>query len=63
MSKLQNTPLRDGGIIIIKSPATVANLVCGFDILGLAVAEPFDIMEFKLLDEPKVIIHNRDEFN
>jgi homoserine kinase len=47
----------------IKSPATVANLVCGFDILGLAVAEPYDIMEFKLLDEPKVIIHNRDEFN
>lgn len=47
----------------IKSPATVANLVCGFDILGLAVGDPYDIMEFKLLDEPKVIIHNRDEFN
>jgi homoserine kinase len=49
--------------IKIKSPATVANLVCGFDILGLAVTEPYDIMELKLLDEPKVIIHNRDEFN
>jgi homoserine kinase len=47
----------------IKSPATVANLVCGFDILGLAVNEPYDIMELKLLDEPKVIIHNRDDFN
>lgn len=49
--------------ITIKSPGTVANLVCGFDILGLALNEPFDIMEVSLLDEPKVIIHNRDEFN
>jgi homoserine kinase len=47
----------------VKSPATVANLVCGFDILGLAVTEPYDIMEVKLLDEPVVIIHNRDNFN
>lgn len=48
--------------VIIKSPGTVANLVCGFDILGLALKEPNDIMELMLLDEPKVIIHNRDEF-
>src|SRR4051812_18161175 len=47
----------------IKSPATVANLVCGFDILGLAVTEPYDILEVKLIEEPKVIIHNRDDFN
>jgi len=47
----------------IQSPATVANLVCGFDILGLALNEPFDEMELSLLDEPKVIIHHRDNFN
>lgn len=47
----------------IKSPGTVANLVCGFDILGLALNEPSDIMEVSLLDEPKVIIHNRDNYN
>lgn len=41
----------------------MANLVCGFDILGLALHEPYDIMELTLLDEPKVIIHNRDEYN
>ncbi|MBS1620160.1 MAG: homoserine kinase [Bacteroidetes bacterium] len=46
----------------IKSPATVANLVCGFDILGMALTEPFDIMQLRLLDEPKVIIHNKDSF-
>ena len=52
-----------GGCIKIKSPGTVANLVCGFDILGMALNEPYDIMEVKLLDEPKVIIHNRDNYN
>ena len=46
----------------IKSSATVANLVCGFDILGLALHEPYDIMELKLLDEPKVVIRNKDAF-
>lgn len=49
--------------IIVKCPGTVANLVCGFDILGLALNEPSDIMRLKLLDEPKVIITNKDEFN
>ncbi|HVT83786.1 MAG TPA: homoserine kinase [Chitinophagaceae bacterium] len=46
----------------IKSPATVANLVCGFDILGMALNEPYDIMQLKLLNEPKVVIHNNDAF-
>jgi homoserine kinase len=61
----QSPPSGDLGGLSIKvlCPATVANLVCGFDILGLALNEPSDIMEVKLLDEPKVIIHNRDDFN
>ncbi len=50
-------------IITIKSPGTVANLVCGFDILGLALNEPNDIMTLKLLDEPKLIIYHTDNFN
>ena len=45
----------------ITSSGTVANLVCGFDILGMALNEPFDEMEFKLLDERKIIIHHEDE--
>ena len=49
--------------IKIKCPGTVANLVCGFDILGMALNAPYDIMEVTLLDEPKVIIHNRDSYN
>ncbi len=35
--------------IQIKSPATVANMVCGFDILGFAVESPFDEMEMRLV--------------
>ena len=61
-NKFQQFPFAGGGIKI-HCPATVANLVCGFDILGLALNEPYDIMEVKLIDEPKVIIHNRDDFN
>lgn len=49
--------------IKIKAPGTVANLVCGFDILGMALSEPYDVMELTLLNEPKVIINNRDNFN
>src|SRR5215204_5934551 len=49
--------------VTVHSPGTVANLVCGFDILGLALNTPYDVMKMKLLDVPKVIIHNKDNFN
>jgi homoserine kinase len=48
--------------ITIKCPATVANLVCGFDVLGMALEEPYDIMEVSLLDEPVVRISSGDGF-
>lgn len=48
--------------ITIQSPATVANLVCGFDVLGMALDAPFDKMEVRLLDTPTVIITSRDGF-
>ncbi|MDE1191248.1 MAG: homoserine kinase [Arachidicoccus sp.] len=47
---------------IISSPATVANLVCGFDILGLCLSEPADKMEIKLLNEKKIIVHSADGY-
>lgn len=49
--------------VTIKAPGTVANLVCGFDILGLALHEPYDVMEFRKTDEPGVFIKNIDNFN
>ena len=48
--------------ISIKCPATVANLVCGFDVLGMALEEPYDIMDVSLLDEPVIRITSRDGF-
>lgn len=48
--------------ISIKCPATVANLVCGFDVLGMALEEPYDIMDVTLLDDPIVRISSKDGF-
>lgn len=48
--------------IKLKVPATVANLVCGFDILGMAIHEPYDEMELKLLDSPEITIKHEDHF-
>ena len=36
--------------IKIKAPATVANMVCGFDILGFAVNNPYDEMEMRRVE-------------
>jgi homoserine kinase len=48
--------------VIIHAPATVANLVCGFDVLGLCLAEPYDIMQVRLLDKREVIIRTTNGF-
>lgn len=59
------TPSGAGGRITyvkVSAPGTVANLVCGFDILGLCLNEPNDIMEVQLLDEKKIIIHSADGY-
>jgi homoserine kinase len=49
--------------IKVKVPATVANLVCGFDILGMALNDPFDEMELELTEEPGIHITHTDEYN
>ena len=48
--------------IKITAPATVANLVCGFDILGMALNHPQDEMELALIDEPVVKIKHTDHY-
>ncbi|MEO6670680.1 MAG: homoserine kinase [Ferruginibacter sp.] len=48
--------------IIVKSPASVSNLCCGFDILGMALNEPFDTMQLSLKDEPGIIIQHTDNY-
>jgi homoserine kinase len=53
--------------IKIKAPATVANMVCGFDILGFAVNSPYDEMEMQMVErlsnEAGVKIINIDQYN
>jgi len=38
------------------APATVANVVCGFDVLGFAVNEPGDEVIMRITDKPGVVI-------
>src|SRR5258707_1309097 len=38
------------------APATIANLGSGFDILGMAVMEPYDIIRAERLEQPGVVI-------
>lgn len=58
------SPLGDGGVcsVTVHAPATVANLVCGFDVLGLCLHEPYDVMEVTLLNEKKVIVKSADGY-
>ena len=53
--------------IKIKAPATVANMVCGFDILGFAVSSPYDEMEMRWMpraeNEASITIINIDDYN
>jgi homoserine kinase len=47
--------------IKVLAPATIANLVCGFDVLGLAINNPKDIMVVSIRDEPGIVIHHKDD--
>jgi homoserine kinase len=48
--------------VTVYAPGTVANLVCGFDVLGLCLEDPCDVMHMKLINEKKVIIHSKDGY-
>ena len=49
--------------IKVLAPATIANLVCGFDILGMAIKSPYDEMTLSLRDEPGIYIKHTDEYH
>lgn len=51
------------GGITVHSPATVANMVCGFDVLGFAVNEPYDEMHISFTEQPGITIINKDGFH
>jgi homoserine kinase len=55
--------LGSGKSVTVHAPGTVANMVCGFDILGFALNDPCDVMELKLIEGKQIIIHPDEEFN
>ena len=48
--------------ITVLAPATVANVVCGFDCLGFCLENPNDIMTLRLIDEKTVRIKHFDDY-
>jgi len=48
--------------VTVLAPATVANVVCGFDCLGFALAAPCDEMTVRKIDERAIRIINRDDY-
>ena len=48
--------------IRVHTPATVSNVVCGFDCLGFALEEPFDEMAIRRIEERTVRITHLDDF-
>ena len=44
--------------IKLRSPATIANLSCGFDTLGICLNEPYDEIEIKKIPKPIVVINS-----
>ncbi len=52
-----------GKCVEVHAPATIANLVCGFDVLGLALNEPCDVMKLSISEQPGIRIQHNDVFN
>jgi homoserine kinase len=48
--------------ITIQAPGTIANLVCGFDVLGLALEAPYDTVTVAMSDVPGIRIRHTDAF-
>jgi homoserine kinase len=40
--------------VTVHCPATIANIVCGFDVLGLALHQPYDEMEVEIIEQPTI---------
>jgi homoserine kinase len=51
-----------GSSVQVLAPATVANLVCGFDVLGMALQQPQDVMIVRLTEKPGIVIQKDDVY-
>ena len=46
--------------ISLRAPATVANLSCGFDVLGVCIKKPYDEISIKKISDKKILINILD---
>lgn len=46
----------------VKCPATVANLVCGFDVLGLCLDDPADLMDVSINYDGRITVKSADGY-
>jgi homoserine kinase len=58
--QIENMKMGTGQKIKVLAPATIANLVCGFDVLGMALNNPFDEMEISVNTKSSISIHHTD---
>ncbi|MBL8181333.1 MAG: homoserine kinase [Blastocatellia bacterium] len=49
--------------VTVRAPATVSNVVVGFDCLGFALELPFDEVTVRIIDESRVRIIHHDDFD
>jgi homoserine kinase len=49
--------------IKVKCPASLSNLVCGYDIFGMAVDAPYDTIELSVSESHGITIQHSDEYN
>jgi len=49
--------------IKVAAPATIANLACGFDVLGLALHDPADLLELTVTESPAIVIESITGYN
>lgn len=55
--------MNEKNTITVLSPATVANVVCGFDVLGFALENPCDKLLLRKVAGKGVTIINKDNYN
>ena len=48
--------------ITVHAPATIANVGCGFDVLGLCLTAPYDTVRLTRRDQPGLIIRHLDNY-
>ena len=49
--------------VTVHAPATIANVGCGFDVLGICLAEPYDTIRLRRTDQPGLVIRHLDDYN